>query len=38
LPWNQKPDLRLGGGQHFTVERGQAPDERIDERVDVVIV
>src|ERR1700682_6443690 len=31
-------DLGLRRGQCFTVERGQTPDERIDKRVEVVIV
>ena len=31
-------DLGLRRGQRFTVERGQTPDERIDKRVEVVIV
>src|SRR5262249_10847326 len=31
-------DLRLGRGQHFTFERGQTPGERIEKRVEVVIV
>src|ERR1700726_3179708 len=31
-------DLGLRSGQCFTVERGQTPDERIDKRVEVVIV
>src|SRR5579862_7937400 len=31
-------DLGLRRGQRFTVERGQASDERIDKRVEVAIV
>jgi hypothetical protein len=31
-------DLGLRRGYRFTVERGQTPDERIDKRVEVVIV
>jgi hypothetical protein len=36
--WHSEPiDLRLRRGEHFTVERGQTPGKRIDERVEVVV-
>jgi hypothetical protein len=31
-------DLSLRRGQHFTVERGQTPDESIDKGVEIVVV
>src|SRR5580698_9092853 len=37
--WRPEPiDLGLRRGQRFTVERGQAPDETIDKRVEGVVV